>query len=68
MATSAGAGVADVDRRLLVRHPVAAFLLIAYAVGWAVQLAAVKLGLPPRYASSVSVLIGLLYRRSWSPR
>ena len=59
MATSAGAGVADVDRRLLVRHPVAAFLLIAYAVGWAVQLAAVKLGLPPRYASSVSVLVGL---------
>ena len=36
-----------------------AFLLTAYAVAWAVQLAAVKLGLPPRYASSVSVFLGL---------
>jgi len=57
MTTSVGA--VDVGRRLLARHPVTAFLLTAYAVGWAVQLAAVKLGLPPRYASSVSVLLGL---------
>jgi membrane protease YdiL (CAAX protease family) len=57
MTTSSG--VVGGARRLLARHPVAAFLLTAYAVGWAVQLAAVKLGFSPRYASSVSVLVGL---------
>ena len=52
-------GTVERGRRLVVRHPVAVFLLAAYAVGWTVQLATVTLGWPPRYASSLSVIVGL---------
>ena len=33
-------------RRMVARHPVTAFLLMAYTIGWTIQLVAFQLGLP----------------------
>lgn len=46
-------------RRLVARHPVAAFLLMAYTFAWTVLLAASQLGLPLQLASSLGAIFGL---------
>ncbi len=46
-------------RRVIRRRPVAAFLVMAYAVGWSILLAANYFGLSLRLASSLAVIVGL---------
>lgn len=44
---------------LVARHPVLAFLFLAYTLGWTIQLAAFQFGLSLRLASSLGVVFGL---------
>lgn len=45
--------------RLVARRPVVAFLVMAYAVAWTVQLASFQLGLSFRAGSSIAMILGL---------
>lgn len=45
--------------RLVARHPVVAFLVMAYALAWTIQLAAFQFGLSFRVGSSISMIFGL---------
>jgi hypothetical protein len=44
---------------LVARHPVVAFLLMAYTFVWTIQFAAFQLGLPLRLGSSIAVIFGM---------
>ncbi len=44
---------------VLVRHPVVAFLIMAYALGWIIMLATSEVGLPLRFVSSLGVISGV---------
>ncbi len=47
-------------RHLVARHPVAAFLIMVYAIGWFTLIAAAgQLGLPMLLASSLAMVLGL---------
>ena len=46
-------------RRLVARRPVLAFLVMAYAIAWTIQLAAFQLGLSFRVGSSIGMIFGL---------
>ena len=45
--------------RLVARRPVLAFLLMAYAIAWALQFVAFQFGLSFRLGTSISVIFGL---------
>ena len=46
-------------RRMVARHPVAAFLVMVYALGWFTLIAGDCLGLPMLLSSSLGVAFGL---------
>jgi hypothetical protein len=59
LATTADVQSASRIRRLVVRHPVGAYLLLAYPIGWTLRVGLTLVGAPNQLSETAATLVGI---------